>query len=161
MGDCYRRGNRGDFAAADGEDDKVVALRGALRAGSAGLRICGADCESGTGVAVVLCATRASNGFRISGTWFGRCNHSARTKSQICETHCATRASNGFRISGTWFGRSGCTAASELFDSNVWLAPCTGNRRAYADGSGTSRGNLDYPVNSGKVRPAARSSVLE
>src|SRR2546429_816893 len=51
MGDCYRRGNRGDFAAADGEDDKVVALRGALRAGSAGLRICGADCESGTGVA--------------------------------------------------------------------------------------------------------------
>src|SRR2546429_1011233 len=91
MGDCYRRGNRGDFAAADGEDDKVVALRGALRAGSAGLRICGADCESGTGVAVVLCATRASNGFRISGTWFGR---------------------------------SGCTAASELFDSNVWLAPC-------------------------------------
>src|SRR6266705_234839 len=128
MGDCYRRGIRRDFAAADGEDDKVVAVRGALRAGRAGLRICRADCESSVGVEVVSCATRASDGFRILGTWFGR---------------------------------SGCTAARELLNSNVWLAPCTGNRRPYAHGSGSSRGNLDYPVNSGKVRPAARWRALE
>src|SRR5215469_7530654 len=127
MGDCYRCGIRRDCAAADGEDDTVVAVRGALLAGSPGLRVCRADCESGTGVAVVSCATRASDGFCIFGTWFGR---------------------------------SGCTAPGELFDSNEWLAPCRGNRRPYAHGSVTSGGNLDYAVDSGNVRPAARWGVL-
>src|SRR5215472_3803717 len=111
-----------DFAAADGEDDKAVAVRGALCAGSAGLRICRADCESGAGVEVVSSSTRASDGRRLLGTWFG------------------------------W---SGCTAASELFDSHVWLATCIRNHRACADGSVTSGGNLDYSVDPGRLWPAA------
>src|SRR5205807_1564162 len=61
MGDCCRRGIRRDFATVDGEDDKVVAVRGALRAGSARICICRADCESGAGVEVVSGATRASD----------------------------------------------------------------------------------------------------
>src|SRR5215469_12856347 len=121
MGDRSRRRIGRDFAAADGEDDEPLAVRGALRAASAGLRICGADCESGSGVKVV------------SG---------------------ATRASDGFRVLGAWFGGSGCAAVSELFDSGVWLAACSGNRRACADGSVTSRWNLDYAVNSGTIRAA-------
>src|SRR6516164_10803446 len=121
MGDRSRSRISRDFTAADGEDDEPLAVRGALRAASAGLRICGADCESGSGVEVV------------SG---------------------ATRASDGFRVLGAWFGGSGCAAASELFDSGVWLAACPGNRRACADGSVTSRWNLDYAVNSGTIRAA-------
>src|SRR5207302_7097286 len=128
MGDCCRRGIRRDFAAVDGEDDKAVAVRGALRAGSARICICRADSESGAGVEVV------------SG---------------------ATRASDGLRLFGAWCGRSGCAAAGELSDSNLRLAPCGGNRRACADGSITPRGNLDYSVDSGKLRPAAGWRVLE
>src|SRR6516225_6664659 len=114
MGDRSRSRISRDFTAADGEDDELLAVRGALRAAGAGLRICGADCESGSGVEVV------------SG---------------------ATRASDGFRVLGAWFGGSGCAAASELFDSGVWLAAC-------ADGSVTSRWSLDYAVNSGTIRAA-------
>src|SRR5262249_49575880 len=72
VGDPNRRGPCRGVAVADGADDEAVAIRSAMRDGSAGVRIRGAAGESGADFAMVSCAPRACNGIGVFGTRCGR-----------------------------------------------------------------------------------------
>src|SRR5205814_10512794 len=61
-------------------DDEAVGVRGAVRPGSLGVRVCGADCNAGAGGAMVSRAARPSDGNRVLRTGVRRCSRSAASE---------------------------------------------------------------------------------